>query len=140
MGLDIQEVKVIPQDFVTLPFFGSVAANSSVTLTSKRIDYPFTTERFRVHFALNTNKSLLVRFFISADASVPTSLPLTGTSIFSPSGQVDYMVGDDETVEVPYRVFVPTKGTYIKVFAENTDSYEHSIDVHVVISRESGEE
>jgi galactose mutarotase-like enzyme len=132
---DVALVKVIPLDTVTLPFFGSVDANSIKTLVSSALTFPFTTESFRVHFALNTNKLLRVRFFISPDDSEPTSFPVTGHSIFEPSGQVDYLVGDDETVEVRYRVAMNESGMFIKVIAENLDSYEHSIDAHVEISR-----
>jgi hypothetical protein len=128
-------VKVIPLDAVTLPFFGSVAANSIKTLVSGSLTFPFTTEEFRAHFALNTNKTLRIRFFVSPDDSTPVSFPVTGQSIFEPCGQVDYLVGDDETVIVRYRVEIPVSGMFFKVVAENLDSYEHSIDCHVEISR-----
>lgn len=133
----IQVVKVIPLDLVTLPYYGVVAANAVKTLVSGHLTYPFTTEEFRCHFALNTNKTLLIRFFVSPDDSEPTSLPVTGHSIFSPAGQVDYIVGDDETVIVKYRVEIPESGMFVKVVAENTDSYEHSIDACVQISRKT---
>lgn len=140
MGDEIQRVQVVPLDVVTLPFYGTVAANSATTLVSKRITCRFTTERFRVHFALNSNKQLRVKFYLSPDDSAPTSEPLTGYNVFGFEGQVDYVVGDDETVEIPHRVKVTERGYYVKVFADNRDSYEHSIDAQVFIVREEAEE
>lgn len=135
MEQDIRVVRVEPQDIVTLLYDGSVGAGAGVTLVSKRLTFPFTTERFRVHFALNTNKTLRIRFFISADASAPTAQPVVGHNIFAPLGQVDYIVGDNQEVEVPYRVKCVDRGTYIKLFAENLDANPHTIDAHVFVSR-----
>ena len=131
----LNAVRIVPLDSVTLPFNGEVAANSIKTLVSGHITFPFTTEEFRAHFALNTNKKLRLRFFISSDDSAPTALPVGGQSIFLPVGQVDYLVGDDSTVTVKYRVQIDQSGTYLKVVAENTDSYLHTIDAYVEISR-----
>jgi len=136
MGTEVQVVKVIPQDVDTLLFNGTVAANSKKTLVSQRLIFPFATREFRVHFALNTNKSLHVAFFISPDDSAPAAKPLTGHSVFSTLGQVDYVVGDDETVIIPYHIFIPQAGMFVKVFADNQDSYEHSIDAQVFITRD----
>lgn len=133
---EIQRVKVIPLDIDTLIFNGTVAANSKVTLVSQRLIFPFVTKEFRVHFALNTNKTLRVSFYISPDDSAPVVQPLTGHSVFSTLGQVDYVVGDDETVIIPYHILIPDIGIFIKVFADNTDSYEHSIDAQVFITRD----
>lgn len=133
---EIQRVKVIPLDIDTLIFNGTVAANSKVTLVSQRLIFPFATKEFRVHFALNTNKTLRVSFYISPDDSAPTAKPLTGHSVFSTLGQVDYIVGDDETVIIPYHILIPDRGMFAKVFADNRDSYEHSIDAQVFITRD----
>lgn len=134
MNGEVQEVVVIPQDLVTLVFNGTVAANSAKTLCSKYVTTPFTTERFRVHFALNTNKLLRIKFFVSPDDSTPTAEPLTGHPILAVMGHVDYLVGDDETVEIPYRTKYPDRGLFIKVFADNRDSFAHSIDAQVFLS------
>lgn len=134
--VEIQRVKVIPLDVDTLVFNGTVAANSKVTLVSQRLIFPFVTKEFRVHFALNTNKTLRVSFYISPDNSAPTVKPLTGHSVFSTLGQVDYIVGDDVTVTIPYHILIPVIGMFIKVFADNTDSYPHSIDAQVFITRD----
>ena len=132
---ELNKVRIVPLDSVTLPFYGTVGANSIKTLVSGHLTFPFTTEEFRAHFALNTNKTLRLRFFMSPDDSAPTSFPVGGNSIFLPVGQVDYLVGDDETVVVRYRVEIAESGTFLKVVAENTDSYDHTIDAQVEITR-----
>ena len=134
MGEEVQVVKIIPQDIDTIVFHGSVAANCIKTLVSQRLTFPFATREVRAHFALNTNKELRLEFYLSPDSSAPTSRPLTVRSLLSSLGEVPYIVGDDETVVVPYHVLVPDIGTYLKVLAENLDSYEHSIDAMVIIT------
>lgn len=134
MAEKVQEVVVVPQDLVTLPFNGTVAANSAKTLCSKYITTPFTTEEFRVHFALNTNKLLRIKFIISPDDSTPTSDLHTGHPVLSVMGQSDYLVGDDEQKVVPHRLKVKDRGVFIKVFADNRDSFTHTIDAQVLLS------
>lgn len=139
MGNEVKAVKVLRDRVVTLTFHGTVAANSNVTLVSKRITFPFITEEFVAHFALNTNKQLRAEWFISPDDSAPTSKPISGTSVLGQLGQVAYVVGDDETVTIPYRVRILEMGMYIKLFLENLDSYEHSIDGHATLECEPEE-
>lgn len=130
---EVQKVQIVPLDVKTIPFHGTVAAHSRATLVSKIITAPFELQRVRVSFALNTNRTLRVEFFISPDDSAPTDKPLTGISVLSELGQVDYLVGDDNQVDVPMRILVTTANMRMKVFADNLDSYEHSIDAQVFI-------
>jgi len=130
---EVLKVQIVPLDVDTISFFGKVAANSKVTLVSKRITVPFELQRIRASFALNTNRTLRLEFFISPDKSAPTVKPLTGFSVLSESGQVDYLVGDDDMKEVPIRIAVKVAGMYIKVFADNQDSYEHTIDAQAFV-------
>lgn len=133
---EIQKVKVIPQDIDTLVFNGMVGANSIVTLVSQRLMFPFATKELRAHFALNTNKQLRIQFVVSPDDSAPTSEPFTGHSLLSTLGQVSYIVGDDQTVIIPYHVLILDIGMHLKIFADNRDSYEHGIDAQIFITRE----
>lgn len=136
MSAEIQKIKIIPQDVDTLVFHGTVAANSNKTLVSQRLSFPFATRELRAHFALNTNKQLKLEFWVSPDSSAPTAKPLTGHSFLSTLGEVAYIVGDDETVSVPYHVLIPDVGMYLKVFAVNEDSYEHTVDAMIFITRD----
>lgn len=132
----IQIVQVIPLDVDTLVFNGSVGSNSQAMLVSQRLKFPFATKELRAHFALNTNKQLRIEFVISPDDSAPTSKPFTGHSLLSTLGQVAYVVGDDETVIIPYHVLILDVGMFLKIFADNKDSYEHSIDAQIFITRD----
>jgi hypothetical protein len=122
-------------DVLTLTFNDTVERNSIKTLVSGLIMFPFNLEKVRVQFALNTNRLLRVRFFVSPDDSTPTDLNLTGHNILDPLGQVDYLCGDDEPVEIPYRALVDQTGMRVKVSAENLDSYAHTLTAQVFISR-----
>lgn len=130
---EIQKVEIVPLDVVPISFVGTVAANSKATFVSKLITVPFELQRVRVSFALNTNRTLRVEFFISPDKSAPTDKPLTGLSVLSELGQVDYLVGDDNIKEIPMRMQVKTSNMYVKVYADNTDSYEHFLDAQMFI-------
>lgn len=129
------QVVVRPDDKVAIPFHGTVAANSSVTLVSKVIRYPFRLQGARFHFALGTNRTLRLKLYISPDDSAPTSEPLTGYNVMDPAGQVDYVVGDDEAVDMPHNLELWTSDRRIKIFAENTDSWEHTVSGYVFVTR-----
>lgn len=134
--MEIQRVEIIPLDVDTLVFNGSVAANSGKMLVSQRLMFPFATKEMRAHFALNTNKQLRIQFVISPDDSAPTSEPFTGHSLLTTLGQVSYVVGDDQEVIIPYHVLILDVGMFLKIYADNRDSYEHSIDAKIFITRD----
>lgn len=136
MAKEIQFVNLVPQDIDTLVFHGTVAANSKKMFVSQRLDFPFATLEMRNHFALNVNKQLRLEFVVSPDKSAPTSKPFTGHSILSTLGEIPYIVGDDQLVSVPYHVLFLDIGMYLKVFADNQDSYEHTVDAMILITRD----
>lgn len=114
-------------------FFGTVAASSNVTLVSRKITAPFITKRIRASFALNVNRTLQLSFFISPDAENPTDVRPNGSSLLAQLGQVDFVVGDDEIKEFNVEVESPTANQWLKVFAVNADSFEHTIDAQIAI-------
>lgn len=130
---EVQKVHIVPLDVDTIAFFDTVAAHSKMTLVSKRITVPFELQRVKASFALNTNRQLRIEFVISPDDSTPTDKPLTGFNVLSELGQVEFLVGDDDTKEVPMRIDVRVAGMYVKVFANNLDSYDHTIDAQAFI-------
>lgn len=133
MNGEVQRVEIVPGDVDTISFFGTVAANSNVTLVSKRITVPFELQGITASFALNTNRTLQLEFFIAPDDSAPTDKPLHGFSVLSELGQVEYLTGDDDSKKIPMRVAVRVAGMFMKVFATNTDSFAHTIDVQMFI-------
>ena len=122
-----------PEERRTISFYSTVAANSEKVLVSRRVPYKFRTIRFIANFALNTNRTLLIYFYLSPDKSVPTSKPTTGIDLLSLIGYTSYLVGDDERKEIDHTVEADVGGMYLKVYANNTDSFEHTIDAQIII-------
>lgn len=118
---------------VTVSFFDSVDANSKKTLVSKRINAPFETKRFRVSFPPGVHRLMKLYFFISPDAEAPTTKQPTGDNILAQTGQVVYITGDNEIKDFEMEALEYTKGKYIKVYAVNDDTYEHTIDAQITL-------
>jgi hypothetical protein len=115
----------------TISFFATVSASGNSTLVSQRISVPFVVHQVRASFALNTARTLKLRFFLSLDKSAPSALPLTGSNILADIGQVDYLVGDDDTKVLNTSFLSASGGAFVKVFAENTDVNDHTVDVQI---------
>ena len=110
-----------------------VSANSELTLSTNLIDYPYTIEEIQIGFPPGVDRTVQIKVFISSDSSTPSSGEPVGTNIFRFVGPNDYIVGDDETVRIPIALDVDNTPTWIKVYANNTDSYDHTVDVKVLI-------
>ena len=124
---------VKPGRHVVAPFYASLAASANATYVSKRLTAPFVIEKIRAKFAPGVENLLLLRFFVSPDNSAPTAQPLTGVNIFSQLGQVDYITGDDDVIEIEPQLEVDTRGAYLKVYAENSDTFIHSVNAQITI-------
>ena len=126
---------------VTCSFHDTVAANSKKTLVSNRVDLPFRTKRIRAAFALGTNRTLRLYFYLSPDDSAPTTEPPTGDNILTQLGPQTYVVGDDTTVDFEHEIAQAVSGKYLKVYADNLDAFPHTIDVQITVEIfERGEE
>lgn len=119
---------------LTISYVGSVDADSNLTLVSQRIGKPFRVEKIVAHFALNTNRTLQLSFYLSPDEEAPTAAPPNGYNLLADVGQVDYIVGDDESKALETQAYAYTSPVWMKVYAENTDGFTHSIDVQITIS------
>jgi hypothetical protein len=117
----------------TIAFFGTVGASTGKTLVSKRIERPFKIKEIAASFAPGVNRLMNLEFYISPDDSEPTAKPLTGTNILASLGHVGYITGDDERKEMKTEVEMHEGGYYLKVFADNSDTYEHTIDAQITI-------
>ena len=118
---------------VTCSFHGTVAANSKKTLVANKIDLPFSTKRIRAAFAPGTNRLLRLYFFLSPDDSAPTTVQPTGDNVLSQLGPQRYIVGDGNIVDFEHEMAQKTAGIYLKVYADNQDAYEHTIDVQITV-------
>lgn len=123
----------------TMIFSGNCSANGELTLASKRINFPFRTKKFVASFALGTNRTLQLRYFLSPDASEPTFGLPTGINILGLFGEDPYLIGDDEAKAIEHESEIKQRGYYIKVYAKNTDNFDHTVDAFVVIESLSDE-
>lgn len=117
----------------TISFFGTVDASSNKTLVSKRIEVPFKVKEIACSFADGVNRLLNLEFYISPDKSAPTAKPLTGTNILASLGQVGYLTGNNERKRQMVEIEKTSAGQYLKVFANNEDTYDHTIDAQITI-------
>lgn len=117
----------------TIVFSGTCSANSELTLVSDRIASRYVIEDLSFHFALNTNRTLQLKPVISPDDHAPSSGEPNGFNLLSEYGQALYVVGDDQTKFYRHNFHVDERGSFVKIYANNTDSFDHTIDVHVTI-------
>ncbi len=124
---------------ISIPFVGTCAAGATLVLVSKRINVPFVTKEILASFPLNSNRLLQLEYFISLDPEAPTTGKPQGNSLFSLYGNVHYIVGDDEIKIFPHEIRQKESGTYIKIYANNTDTFPHTVDSIVLIDAEFNE-
>ncbi|GAI99935.1 unnamed protein product [marine sediment metagenome] len=102
-------------------------------MVSRALIFPYTISLLVASFALGTDRTLQLRFFMSKDPTAPAAGMPTGLDLLNIYGQVPYLVGDDERKEFPHEIEVPDSGTFLKVYGNNTDAFIHTIDAQIVI-------
>ena len=120
----------------TVCFFGTCLAFSSTVLVSQRVSSPYTIDEIRASFALNTNRTLKLYFFVSADPTAPTIGEPAGFNCLDEYGQVSYLTGDDEQKSIKNNTIIREHPSWLKVYAVNEDFNDHTIDVQVDITIE----
>lgn len=110
-----------------------MSAGGELTLVSKRLTFPYKILILTTSFALGSNRTLQVHFFKSNDPTAPATGQPTGLDLLSLYGEDSYLVGDDEQKSFPHEIDVPERGSYIKIYGNNTDSFDHILDAQVVI-------
>ncbi len=118
---------------LTLPFAGIVPAGGELTLVSQYLSFPYTISLLTASFALGTDRTLQLKFFVSRGPEAPATGEPSGTDLLSIHGQVPYLVGDDERKEFPHEIRIPERGSYLKVYGYNTDTFAHTLDAQIVI-------
>ncbi|KKN18855.1 hypothetical protein LCGC14_0951640 [marine sediment metagenome] len=117
----------------TVSFHGTCTAGSTKVLVSRHIGHPYEVNRIRARFAQGCNNTLKMAFYISPDKDEPAAGAPTGVSMLQDYGQVDYVVGNDDTKDMQHNVLMSESGSYLKVYAQNSDTFDHSIDAQVTI-------
>jgi len=116
-----------PGQIITIPFKGTCPANSNITLVSRKLSFPFLTRKITASFALNTNCLMELRYFIGSGSEAPTLNEPDGVDLLSLFGQVGYLTGDDSDFSIEHQFSVDTFPNFLKIYAVNSDAFEHTI-------------
>lgn len=108
-------------------------AGGQVTLVSKRLNFPYKIRELSSSFALGQDRTMQVKFFQAGDSKASANELPNGTDLLGMYGEDAFLTGDDDTKLVPVSAIVDTSGTWIKVYAKNTDGFPHTIDCYVVL-------
>jgi len=104
-----------------------IPAGSEKTVVSKRIPWKFTLKELAAKFELNDAGKSHVKFFIAFDDSIPAVGEPAGINPLTELGEHDYLSGDDEEVKIETELDVMEESAYIKMYVNNTDTYDHTI-------------
>ena len=118
---------------VTVSFYGSVPLNSNKTFVSKLVGVPFVVRRIIQSFPAGLNRTMTTKYFISNDPEASTTEAPNGVNILGQFGQVSYITGDDERKEFEQETEIPSSNGYIKLYCENSDTFDHTLDAQVVL-------
>lgn len=109
---------------------GTVSASSSETFSSERMSSPYTLKKLRFHFPPNSKRKLRVRFYAG------TSAPPNAQDILGERGNVNYVSGDGNTVEVVVNQRF-NSGVYLYAAGENTSTTDdRTVHVEAVVEEE----
>lgn len=124
---------------LTLAFAGTVSSGGELTLSSKLLNFPFMIRTLHSSFALGNDRTTQIRFFLSPDKSTPTTGHPSGQDLLLAYSQVPYLTGDDEYKTFPHEIPVRESGSFLKVHANNTDTFDHTIDAQIIIDTDPPE-
>jgi hypothetical protein len=116
-----------------IPFYGTCAARSELTLVSGRIGTAYTLAHIRARFAAGCQNLLKLRIYADESQAAPTTGPPSGMSLLRDYSPIDYLVGDDDTKDIDHQAPVAERGTWLKIYAVNDDWYDHAVDVQLTI-------
>lgn len=118
----------------TVSFFGLCPARSTFVLVSQLITHPYLLRRVRASFSEGCYNLLRLEFLISSDDEAPSTGKPSGSSILSDYGQVDFIVGNSEVVDMGHEVEVPQGGSYLKIYADNRGYKAQDISVQMFLA------
>ena len=116
-----------------ITFFGTCSARSELTIVSQQISTPFVLRKIHMSFGEGCNNLMQISVFTAPDNQAPTTGKPNGVNAMQEYGQVNYIVGDGDQKDVEHEVKINVANTYIKVYANNTDYYDHDVDVIVTV-------
>jgi len=116
-----------------LSFQGSVTAGARATLVSVRLGFPYQIKHIRVKFALGQVGAVQHTFYVSNDDAAPTTTIPSGQNVLAQYGNVDYVRGDDDVLDMDDETYVARMPTWLKVHAYNGDTATHTINALITI-------
>ena len=117
----------------TVSFHGTCAAGATVVLVSKRIGHPYEVKHITCTFAPGCDNLMQVKFYTSYDDEAPAAAEPSDISMLRDYGQVDYVIGNANQKRMEHDLEVNNSGSYLKVYANNSDTFDHSVDVQMEI-------
>lgn len=124
----------------TLMFGGTCSARSVLTLVSRWIQRAFRVKRITCRFPAGCLNLMALTFFHATDDEAPAAGKPSGISLLQDYGERDSVRGENVQIVLEHQVQVKSGGSWIKVYAENTDFFDHSVDVDIEIEvEEEGE-
>lgn len=121
------------EDRKVISFAGTCDARGELTLVSDRIAYPYFVRQLEVDFAEGCQNLMLVKFFTSADDHAPSSGEPSDVSLLQELSPNDYVRGNARQITMAHTTRVDVGGTYLKVYANNTDYFDHDVNARVEI-------
>ena len=118
---------------ITITFLGTCPARGELTLVSRRIGSPMRTARITATFPVGTLNLLALTPYASEDETAPTTGPPSGLALLQQHSPMSYLVGDGEQVRLEHQVDIPESGTWLKIYATNTDFYDHQVNAQIEI-------
>jgi len=128
----LDQIEAINAQMPVGDFVESIPANTRQTFLTLRFSSPFFLQRFDRSFALNTQRQLRLRFWVTPQRVVQDNESPAGMNLLGRFGTQDYIVGDGETSR-PLHINRMFPGGYcIAVDAQNMSAANaHTLDVQV---------
>lgn len=117
-------------------FYGSCTARNRLTLVSKFIKYAYKIKNITMTFPNGCNNLLQLSIHSSIDDSAPSNSAPNDPSIFTENSQAAYIVGNGTQKNIKHELDITSKGSFLKVHANNSDYYDHDVDVQIEIEPE----
>jgi hypothetical protein len=123
-----------------VPILGDTAASTrGCTFSAERFMRGGRLKKVKLEFAKNQQNTLRIRLWICPSITTRTSVsgaatpvsavqPTGGRSLFAGSGNVDYRVGNDNSLDEEFDVEIP-RGSYLCVDSDNTDTSVKTFNV-----------
>jgi len=120
---------------IPINFYTSVAAGSKKTVKSEKIPFKFKVTLIEVRHDINDQQKTKVGIFSSHSDDTPTTKPPLGTNLIKQYSQEEWIRGNGEIRKFVLDHKVREEDSYLKMYLDNTDTFEHQAWARVQIER-----